>query len=106
MKTIHKSILLFVFIFSINHLSGQENTIDPDQLLTSMVSEQNNIGVSAGYSIDGKTTWKNAKGHRNLEEKIPFETTTLTRLASIAKPMTAVAILQLVVILQLIWGYL
>ena len=64
-------------------------------LLIDLAIEENAVmGLTAGYSVDN-TVWKYAAGFSKEETKEVFTTSTLTRLASIAKPMTAIAILQL-----------
>lgn len=71
-------------------------TTEAEQLLEKMHTQKNIVGIAAGYSVDGNVEWKNAFGYSNLEEQIPFTEVTLTRTASIAKSMTAIAIMQLV----------
>jgi CubicO group peptidase (beta-lactamase class C family) len=58
--------------------------------------EKKHVGIVAAYSIDGDISWKGEYGFRNQETKEAFTSTTLTRVASLAKPMTAIAIMQLV----------
>jgi hypothetical protein len=45
---------------------------------------------------DGKLAWTGAYGFSDLENFVPAKTSTMYRLASISKPITATAILQLV----------
>ena len=85
---------LLIFIKGISQSSGLYS--EEDLLLEQLASEHQIIGVSAAYSIQGKVKWKNAVGYSHLKEKVPFTDTTLTRIASIAKPMTAIAVMQLV----------
>lgn len=93
-----RNLLLIVFYLNAfvtataQNLSAAE---EADQLLEKMVSEMNIVGVTAGYSVEGNVKWKNARGYSSLEEKIPFTDSTLTRMASIAKSMTAIAVMQL-----------
>lgn len=65
-----------------------------DLLLDLVIEEKAIMGITAGYSSD-KAVWSYAAGFGNEETKEAFSTTMQTRLASIAKPMTAIAILQL-----------
>lgn len=65
------------------------------QLLERITAEKKCVGIAAGYSILGETTWMDASGFQDKAAAIPFSSTTVTRIASIAKPMTAIAILQL-----------
>ncbi len=85
-----------ILLLSFSSGIAQNQHKKADQLLKKMVSEKNIVGISAGYAIDGVVKWQNSFGHSNLAEKIPFTETTLTRTASIAKCMTAIAVMQLV----------
>jgi len=67
---------------------------EEEALIDLAISEKAIMGIAAGYAtIDNE--WEYAAGLRNEETNQSFSTTTLTRLASIAKPMTAIAIMQL-----------
>ncbi|XLZ72482.1 serine hydrolase [Massilia sp. SR12] len=52
-------------------------------------------GLSIGYSRDG-ITWAKGYGYADLENKVPARADSSYRLASVTKPMTAVAVLRLV----------
>ncbi|MEM6813324.1 MAG: serine hydrolase domain-containing protein [Bacteroidota bacterium] len=69
---------------------------DVDSLFYEHISNQNIIGAAAGYSVFGKTVWQAVDGFSNKESNTPFQKDTKVRMASIAKPMTAIAIMQLV----------
>lgn len=56
---------------------------------------QNIVGAAAGYSIDGKIVWQTVGGFSNRASNKPFQKETKVRMASIAKSMTAIAIMQL-----------
>ena len=94
MKTNSTALLIILLISSLPFLA--QELASPDQLLKEMITEKGIIGISAAYSIDGKTVWEGAEGYACKEGEIPFSTLTLSRIASIAKPMTAVAIMMLV----------
>lgn len=91
MKT---SIALIVFSLLITTLTAQRN-VPEDQLMQELIDKKH-VGVVAAYSIDGNTQWNGEFGVRNCDSKDPFTITTYTRVASLAKPMTAIAIMQLV----------
>lgn len=84
--------LLLVLGFALR-LSAQSEFKPNEQL--SALTEKENVGMVAGYAIDGETIWTGASGYACEDSKTPFTTTTVTRVASIAKPFTAVAIMQL-----------
>lgn len=52
-------------------------------------------GAAAGFAIDGELVWQYAVGHSDASSNEAFLPSTRTRIASIAKPMTAIAIMQL-----------
>ncbi len=52
-------------------------------------------GVAVGFSIADDTTWVHGTGWADRGSRIAFTPDTRTRIASITKPMTAIAILQL-----------
>lgn len=93
LKTALISLLIIVFFSSIN---GQSTQLSPQAGLENMIKKEKAVGVAAGILQAGEVLWKNAAGYQDCEAKIPFSDTTRTRLASIAKPMTAIAIMQLV----------
>jgi serine beta-lactamase-like protein LACTB, mitochondrial len=53
-------------------------------------------GVAVAMVLDGKTVWAQGFGKADLENSAPATPETLFRLASVSKPLTATAILQLV----------
>lgn len=88
--------LSLVFVLFISTASYSQELKKADELLIDMVSKKGSVGIAAGYSINGEIKWSNSAGYSCLATATPFQATTLTRIASIAKPMTAVAIMQLV----------
>ncbi|WP_088341919.1 serine hydrolase domain-containing protein [Robiginitalea sediminis] len=73
-----------------------QQPFDPDQALQSLAGEKKNIGIAAAVSVDGELQWAGAAGERCMEQGAPFSASTPTRIASIAKSFTAVAVMQLV----------
>ena len=76
-------------------VQGQSQT-RADKLLEMLVTEKKIVGVSAGYTIEGEMSWMGASGFACRDKGSQFLPTTKTRIASIAKPMTATAVMQLV----------
>lgn len=74
---------------------NQDGKIKADQLLEKSIKEKIFTGVTAGISINGKREWMAAKGYSNVATKKAMDIKTITRTASIAKSMTAVAVMQL-----------
>jgi CubicO group peptidase (beta-lactamase class C family) len=92
-------ILIAILFIQATIIGFSQDTIahqEEDQLLNTLVTDGQVIGISAGYTVNGEVQWMNNRGYQDLEKKIPFSDTTLTRIASIAKPMTAIAVMQLV----------
>ena len=67
-----------------------------DSLLQQHIVLQEMVGVSAGIYYQGETIWKGGAGYRDLENQLPATGEMRHRIASITKPMTAIAIMQLV----------
>lgn len=66
-----------------------------EQFVSTQMAKEKIPGLSIGYQQD-KVIWTRGYGYADLENKIPAESNSSYRLASVTKPMTAVAILQLV----------
>ena len=54
------------------------------------------VGLSAAIGVEGKLAWTAGFGQADLENDVPATEHTVYRLASISKPVTAVAVMQLV----------
>lgn len=66
-----------------------------EQFVSAHMAREKIPGLSIGY-IQDKVMWTRGYGYADLENKIPAESNSSYRLASVTKPMTAAAILQLV----------
>jgi CubicO group peptidase (beta-lactamase class C family) len=86
-------ILILLLFVSTSNLFAQE--FNPDQRLIELTGKKGNIGITAAYAINGEVKWSESAGLRCQDAEVPFSSTTLTRIASIAKSFTAVAIMQL-----------
>lgn len=67
-----------------------------ERLLTEKMSSERIPGLSIAIAIDGDIAWKAAYGFADLENYVPTTPLTVYRTASIGKPMTATAVMQLV----------
>ena len=67
-----------------------------DGILRAAVREQQIVGVSVAIAMDGKIVLERHYGFEHREDKIPAGPQTMYRWASISKPVTAVAAMQLV----------
>jgi CubicO group peptidase (beta-lactamase class C family) len=52
-------------------------------------------GISAAVGIDGMVVWSEGFGYADLETREPARATTLYRIGSVSKPVTATAVVQL-----------
>jgi len=90
-------VLILICLIHCNCLLAQVSNFEKEAqtLLQEAIEENQTIGIAAGFSTNGELLWQDAKGLRDAEKSIPFSPSTKTRIASITKPMTAIAILQL-----------
>ncbi|WP_186950084.1 serine hydrolase domain-containing protein [Undibacterium hunanense] len=66
-----------------------------EQFVATQMMRDKIPGLSIGY-LQGQVMWARGYGYADLENKIPATASSSYRLASVTKPMTAAAILQLV----------
>ena len=79
------------------YILGQETTFQTEgkKLLQNAIEEKQCVGIAAGFSINGIIKWQEGAGFSDTKNNQTFDTSSLTRIASITKPMTAIAIMQL-----------
>lgn len=95
MKASKKRKGLAVFFFAtVLNLFAQE-AFNPDRQLNELTGKKENTGICAAYSVKGTLKWSQSAGFSCQDGEVPFSTTTLTRIASISKSLTAVAVMQL-----------
>jgi CubicO group peptidase (beta-lactamase class C family) len=63
--------------------------------IAAAMSADNIPGLSVAVVLDGKLQWSRGYGFADLENFVPFRADTVWRLASVSKPLTAVAAMQL-----------
>lgn len=66
-----------------------------DQIFRAFVTREHTPGLAVAIARDGVVVWDKAYGQADLESGVPATSRTLFRIGSIAKAITAVAILQL-----------
>ena len=91
----NRYLLTLLFAWTTLGLLAQD-VFNPDKSLMELSGNKKNIGITAGYSVEGETKWSGAAGYTCKDAQTPFSSITLTRIASISKCFTAVAIMQLV----------
>jgi N-acyl-D-amino-acid deacylase len=67
-----------------------------DELLTKFIGEHKIPGGAVAVSRNGRLVYSRGFGYADVEAKAPVEPVSRFRIASISKPITAVAVLQLV----------
>jgi CubicO group peptidase (beta-lactamase class C family) len=92
--------LLGTILLIVGYIEAQ--TIQPaaanriDEIVTKAITEQQIPAVSVAIAVNGKILYQKAFGKADLENNVLATPETLFRTASIAKPMTAVAVMRLV----------
>ncbi|WP_394971181.1 serine hydrolase domain-containing protein [uncultured Croceitalea sp.] len=91
-----KKYIILITSFIAFYCIAQEKDNMIQTQLDKIVADKMVMGVGAAYSIDGKTIEKVVAGYADENTKKPFEFETKIRMGSIAKTMTALAVMQLV----------
>jgi serine beta-lactamase-like protein LACTB len=93
--------LLVVFLIAASSLAADQKSLSPEKRaeveksVSSFMSANSVPGIGAAVVLDGEPVWSAGFGMADLENFAPATASTLFRLGSISKPITAVAILQL-----------
>ncbi|MCB9163103.1 MAG: beta-lactamase family protein [Flavobacteriales bacterium] len=99
MHTLRHHLLCTLLVFLPGFAFPQEPLLSETSGAVQLVEEQlaNKAfeGVAVGFSIADDTTWVHGAGWADRGSRIAFTPDTRTRIASITKPMTAIAIMQL-----------
>ena len=75
--------------------AGDEAFAGVERAIAAAMSADNIPGLSIAVVLDGKLAWSRGYGFADLENFVPFRPDTVWRLASVSKPLTAVAAMQL-----------
>ncbi len=86
-------ILFFVYNNALYSQSKPNKVLD--EYLSQYLENKNVPSISAGLLERGEIIWNGSIGKSDIENNVPVSTASLYRIASISKPITAVAILQL-----------
>lgn len=99
------AVILFIFMTACVHAGEpggrsdqQENqaTERVDQLLTEFIDEHAIPGFALALTHQGRTVFVRGYGYANRDQEERVEPTSLFRIASLSKPITAVAVLRLI----------
>ena len=77
-------------------LPSPKNPSDLDRFILDGMKNAKVPGLAAAVVKNGKVAWTGAYGWANREQKIPVTDDTLFQIASVSKPVTACAVMQLV----------
>ncbi len=67
-----------------------------DRLMSSFLVEQETPGAALAVARHGRLVYARGFGYADIERKLPVEPQSIFRIASVSKPLTAVAVLRLV----------
>ena len=90
--------LLAVFVLGILRAQGLlpvARQQEIEKLVAQEMSRQNLPGLSIAVAMGGELAWSAGYGLADLENFVPAKALTMYRLASVSKPITAVAVMQL-----------
>jgi len=93
--------LLAMFFGYASVVAAQQKSLPPEKRLqieaavSSFMSANSVPGIGAAVVLEGEPVWSAGFGMADLEDSAPVTSSTLFRLGSISKPVTATAILQL-----------
>jgi serine beta-lactamase-like protein LACTB len=93
--------LSFCILFFVSALSAQQKTISEEKRLAvekavaSFMAANSIPGLSAAVALDGEPRWSQGFGMADLENSSPATSSTLFRLGSVSKPISATAALEL-----------
>src|SRR6184192_250080 len=74
---------------------SQEKRVAIEKAVASFMAANSVPGLSAAVVLDGEPRWSQGFGMADLEDSAPATSSTLFRLGSLSKPITATALLQL-----------
>ncbi|MEM1219292.1 MAG: serine hydrolase domain-containing protein [Bacteroidota bacterium] len=93
MRTLPLFVLLLLSVPSLFAQEMDMSSLSDD--FFRLVDQYENVGAASAYSYEGEMLWMSSAGYANRTTKEEFTIDTKSRIASIAKPMTAIAIMQL-----------
>ena len=89
-------IIIIAFLLFYNLSSAQDHKTELDKFIGDYKDLKRVPSISAGILSKGEITWLGSAGYSDVENSITATPKTIYRIASISKPITAVAVMQLV----------
>lgn len=90
------AIIIFSFILTEAQTLSVEKVKQIEQLISTKMSKDQIPGLSVAIVVEKKMIWSRGYGLADLENFVPAKANTAYRSASIGKPITATAVMQLV----------
>ncbi|WP_296382004.1 serine hydrolase domain-containing protein [Winogradskyella sp.] len=87
---------VIILLLSTFLITAQDRNEISSTLLKTLVKDGFVVGASGSYSVNEEVKWEAATGYADKDKKQTFTIDTQVRTASIAKSMTAIAVMQLV----------
>jgi len=94
-----KLMYTFIFLFQVLIAFGQDKRPMKERLtdfVDQTITEEELVGVSVGVLTADNNSWYYSNGFSDQKARAPYSHQTINRTASITKPITAIAIMQLV----------
>ena len=89
-------LLALVALVSIS-ASAQDVTVEADRMVSQFVKDSGAPGLSVSVGMQGRLIWSRGYGYADMEQQVPVDpAATKFRVGSVAKPMTALALVKLV----------
>lgn len=95
MKTIQIILIITGSCILVNGLSAQSGNPELDQFLLKKMRKAGRIGMQAAYISDGELAWTGHYGIKTYQTNDQVNDSTLFMVASISKPVTALAVMKL-----------
>jgi CubicO group peptidase (beta-lactamase class C family) len=89
------SVIILFFVLNTTSFAQENRNKIFDEYLNQYLQFKNVPSISAGLFEKGEIKWLKAVGKSDIENNVTVSTSSLYRIASISKPITAVAVLQL-----------
>ena len=100
-RTLQFALLLTLITWLPLHASAQDAKLAPEKrilledAIAKFMTSSGSPGIAASVVLNGQEAWSEGFGMADLENNVPVTPQTLFRLASISKPITAIAAMQL-----------
>ena len=77
--------------------SAQDVSVEADRIVSRFVKDSGAPGLSVSVGMQGRLIWSKGYGYADIEQQVPVDpAATKFRVGSVAKPMTALALIKLV----------